>query len=93
MSVHSGRPSLAALAPSLVPSGRGSETAMSGILAAAAAVAALVAAPGSQAARIQFERAVIVARAHTSPAYSKAFMDTAWLAIEQLREATDGTYR
>lgn len=93
MSAFSGRRSLAALAPSLVPSGRGSETAMSGILAAAAAVAALVSAPGSQAARSEFRRAVTVAREHPSAAYSRAFLATAWSTIDQLRDATDGTYR
>jgi hypothetical protein len=91
MSAYSGRRSLAALSAELVPCGRGTDAAVRGILAAVAAVTAMATAPGT-AARQQFNQAVTIARSHADDAYSRAFMDTAWLAIDELRDATEGTY-
>lgn len=92
MSAHSGRRSLAALTPSLVPSGRGTEAAMRGMLAALDAVTAVAASQGREA-RERFLQAVNAARRDPSDSYSRAFCDTAWLAIDELRDAADGTSR
>lgn len=92
MNGFSGRRSLAALSPELVPCGRGTDAAVRGMLAAVEAVTAMAVAPGT-AARQQFTQAVIIARGHNDDAYSRAFLDTAWMAIDELRDATEGMHR
>ncbi len=92
MNAYSERRSLAALSPDLVPCGRGTDAAVRGALAAVEAISAMATAP-STAARQQFFQAVNVARGHGDDAYSHAFMDVAWLFIDELRDATEGTYR
>lgn len=88
MSTFSGRErGLAALTPDLVPAGRATDAAVRGMVAAVTVVAGMAASPG-QAAREDFRRAVEIARAHPNSTYSKAFADTAWLEIDELREAT-----
>jgi hypothetical protein len=62
------------------------------MLAALAAVTAVAATPGREASE-QFLQAVNAARANPSDSYSRAFCDTAWLAIDELRDAADGTHR
>lgn len=90
MSAFSGRErGLAALSPDLVPVGRGTDAAIKGMVAAVTVIAAMAGHPG-KAAREDFVHAVKVARAHPDSAYSKAFADTAWLEIDELREATGG---
>lgn len=88
MSSFSGRErGLAALSPDLVPVGRGTDNAVRGMVAAVTVIAAMAANPG-RAAREDFRHAVAVARAHPDAAYSRAFADTAWLEIDELRDAT-----
>lgn len=90
MSAFSGRErGLAALSPDLIPVGRGTDAVVRGMVAAVTAIAAMQGHPG-KASRDDFNRAVEVARAHPDSAYSKAFADTAWLEIDELRDATRG---
>lgn len=88
MSTFSGRErGLAALSPDLVPVGRGTDAVVRGMVAAIAALAAMQGHP-DKAARDDFNHAREVARAHGSDAYSKAFEDTMWLGIDELRAAS-----
>ena len=88
MSAFSGRErGLAALSPDLVPTGRGADAAVRGMVAALTVIAAMQAHPG-KASREDFVRARETARAHGSDTYSRAFEDVAWLAIDELRNAT-----
>lgn len=86
MSAYSGRPSLAALDPSQVETGACTDMAVRGMLAALTAVTTMAADP-SQTSRDAFNRAVTVARAHISAAYSNAFLAVAETAIQQLHDA------
>jgi hypothetical protein len=79
------------LAADLVPHGRGTDVAVRGMLAAVNAIAGMAAAPG-KASRDNFERALKAAQGSCDPSYLHAFEAVAWLAIDELRLGTEGTY-